>query len=107
MSRRVNLDAAHKARAEKVDDPPIVELGGKEFTLPAGLPAIVLVGLARARREELDGFEEALEGLFGDRTREVLELGLELDDFDVIIEQAYGEDPGEATASGTSSSSTS
>lgn len=99
--RRVDLDAARRARAEKLEDPPVVVLEGSEFRLPAGIPAAVLVGLARARRGELDGIEEALEGLFGDRFADALKLGLELDDFDVIIEQAYGEDPGEASASGT------
>jgi hypothetical protein len=92
--RRIDLDAARKARAETAE-PPVVELGGQEFTLPAGLPAIVAVGLARARRGALDGVEEAFEGLFGDRADEAMRLGLELDDLDVILEQAYGETPGE------------
>lgn len=102
-AKRVDLDAARKARDEKAGDPPVVVLGGVAFTLPAACPALVVVGLARARNGDLDGIEEAIDGLFGDRTDEVLKLGLELEDFDVIFEQAYGEDPGEAEASESSS----
>lgn len=91
--RKIDLDAARRARAELTPDeePPVVTLGGKEFELPIKLPAAVIVGLARVRRREMDGMEDALGGLFGDRLNEVLALGLELDDFDAIIEGAYGD----------------
>lgn len=95
--RKIDLDAARKARAELApeDGLPVVTLGGVEFELPAKLPAAVIVGLARARRRDMAGFEDALVGLFGDRVDEVLRLGLELDDFDAIIEGAYGADDDE------------
>lgn len=98
-TREIDLDAAHKARAEKADDPPAVVLGGERFVLPRSLPALVIVGLARAHREEPGGLEDALAGLFGDQMDRALSLGLELEDLDVILEGAYGEDPGEASAS--------
>lgn len=101
-ARRVNLDHARKARAELQGDPPSVTLGGVDFTLPRACPASVLVGLAHVRSGDLDGFEEALAALFGeDHVAEVLRLGLELEDIDLIIEGAYGDDPGEASASGS------
>lgn len=107
-SRRVaDLDAARKARQETAGDPPVVVLGGREFTLPHALPAAVLTGLAQARRGDLDGFGSALDSLFGDEVEDVLRLGLELADFDVIIEAAYGDEPGNSSGSATSSSSTS
>lgn len=96
---RIDLDALRKARAEKKGDPPVVVLQGREFTLPPALPALVVVGLARARRKDLEGLEEAFEALFGADVGDALRLGLELDDLDVIIEQAYGDDTGEAPAS--------
>lgn len=101
--RGVDLDAARRARAEADDgDAPYVILARQRFDLPRRLPALVLVGLARARLGQLEGFEDALMGLFGERTKEALLLGLELDDFDAIIEGAYGDDPGEAAASAPS-----
>lgn len=101
MSRRVDLNAAHNARREVEGERPIVELGDSSFELPASPPAAVSVGLARARRGDLDAVEAVFRSLFGDRLDEVLELGLELADVDVILEQAYGEDQGEAPASAT------
>lgn len=102
-AKRIDLDAARKARAEKRgktgDGPPVVVLGGREFTLPPALPALVVVGLARARRKDLDGLEDCFEALFGPDVDAALRLGLELDDLDLIIEDAYGDDPGEAPAS--------
>lgn len=100
QGKRVDLDAAHKARAEKVPA-PVVKLGGEEFVLPSGTPAVLVIGLARAANEDLDGVEEALTALFGDRTPEVLKLGFAVEDIEVILEQAYSESAGEAPASGS------
>lgn len=100
--RRVaDLDAARKARAETAGEPPLVVLGGREFTLPPSLPAAVIAGLAQARRGDLEGFDVALRSLFGDEVDDVLRLGLELADFDVIIESAYGDEPGNSPGSAT------
>lgn len=95
--RKVDLDAARRARSELEEKPeaPVVTLGGIDFELPPKLPAAVIVGLARARRRDMDGFEDALTGLFGTRVDEILRLGLELEDFDAIIEGAYGDDDDE------------
>lgn len=105
--KRIDLNAAHKARAEKRAAPPVVLLGDQEFTLPSSLPALAIVGLARTRQKDDDGhgstegLEECFTALFGDRADEVLKLGLELDDLELIFEEAYGEDPGESSASGS------
>lgn len=98
----VNLDAAHKARAEQAGPPPVVVIGGKEFELPPSVPASVVIGLGRVRNEDFEGFKDVLDGLFGDEhADEVLALGLELEDIDVIFEACYGEPVGEAPASGS------
>jgi hypothetical protein len=98
-ARRVDLSAARKAREEQKADPPVVVLGKEEFTLPPTLPALTLVGLARARRGEFDGIEDVVESLFGEQSNRVLALGLEVEDIDDIITGAYGEDSGEEPAS--------
>lgn len=92
--RKIDLDAARRARneLEGFDSGPIVTLGGIDFELPPKLPASVIVGMARAQRREMAGFEEALAGLFRDRVGDVLLLGLELEDLDTIIEGAYGDE---------------
>lgn len=124
--RKIDLDAARRAKAELTpeQDPPVVTIGGKEYVLPVKMPAAVIVGLARARRRDVGGFEEALRSLFGPATPEeaiaagelsekhapadlekldlvkirldeILAAGLELDDLDLIIEGAYGDEDDE------------
>lgn len=102
--RTIDLDAVRKARAEAdgATPPPVVRLGGKDFPLPPALPALVVVGLGRAHAGDFTGFDDVIVGLFGEASApEVLKLGLELDDFDVILEQAYGDGMGEASGSAT------
>lgn len=130
--RKIDLDAARRAQAELTpgQDPPVVTIGGKDYVLPVKMPAAVIVGLARARRRDVGGFEEALRALFGPATPdeavaagalpekhapadlekidlvrirldEILSAGLELDDLDLIIEGAYGdEEDAEAVTAG-------
>ena len=87
-------------------------MGGKEFTLPPGLPALVLVALARtqggddeagSKEEKLQELYDCFEALFGDRTDEIMRLGLQVEDLELIMDEAYGEGPGESSASESSS----
>lgn len=96
--KRIDLDAVHKARDEELGDPTETVLGGVTFTLPASLPAIVLIGMGRVQNGDLEGFADVLTGLFGDRGDEAARLGLELDDIELIVEEAYelGEEPASA-----------
>lgn len=91
--RKIDLDAARRARSELTPDaePPVVTIGGKDYELPEKLPAAVIVGMARAARKEIDGFVEAIEGLFGANTSAVLAAGLELEDVNAILESVYGD----------------
>lgn len=100
MTRRVDLDAARKAREEAQGEPSVVVLGGREFTLPPSPPAAFLVGLGRLQKGDLSGTEEALQSLFGDQVDDILRLGLEIEDLGPIVNEAYGIDLGEASASG-------
>ncbi len=102
MSRRVDLNAARKARAEVQQvEPVLVELGDREFELPPRLPAAVPYGLAQMANGQAEGFELAVRALFGDRVLEALAAGLEVDDLSEIA-SLYGGDPGNSSASGSS-----
>ena len=97
--RTIDLDASRRARSEaKGEEDTIgVLLKGVEFEIPADMPALVLVGMGRLEHKELDGFEDLMVALFGDRATEAMRLGLDLADIEVLITDAY--DVGEAPAS--------
>lgn len=99
--KRIDLDAARRARQEEKGDPVEVAFAGEVFELPPSLPAVVLIGVARLQHGAMDGFEDLLIGLFGERSDEVARLGLDLDDIELVIEQGY--DLGESPASAKSS----
>lgn len=97
--KRINLDAARRARQEEKGEPVEVEFGGQTFELPPSLPAIVLIGMGRLQHGELDGFEDLLIGLFGAKADEVAKLGFDLDDLELVVAEGY--DLGESPASET------
>jgi hypothetical protein len=100
--RRVDLNAAHKARREAgATEGPVVELGDLSFVLPVSLPASVPYGLSQMANGEAEGFGIAVKALFGDRVLEALAAGLEVEDLNEIA-ALYGEDPGNSSASGSS-----
>lgn len=105
--RRVDFDALHRARQEADDDCPVAIFGGIEYKLPASPPAAALVGIGRMQSGNLAGLEEALVALFGDNLQTILDAGFDMEDFGPIFQDLYGIDPGESSASGGSSSTTS
>lgn len=95
--RKIDLDAAQRARKELIPDtpPPVVVIGEKEFELPAKLPGRVPVLLAYVRKGRLEFLADALVELFGDKADEVVARGFEAGDVDAVLEGAYGDETGE------------
>lgn len=103
-AKRINLDEARKARAEKDGEPPVITLGGIDFKLPPAAPLAALVGFAEAQDGDLRGVTRAIRALFGVEADKALDLGLDLADLELVLD-AYNddddeEDSGEASASG-------
>lgn len=97
MTKKVDLDAARRARTETQEEPVVATLGGVDYELPPSLPAIVLIGVGRLQRGQLDGFEDVLEGMFGAKWEEAVKGGFDLDDLELLLAEVY--DLGEAPAS--------
>lgn len=107
--RRIDLDAARKARAEArgVVGGPVVVLEGEEFELPAELPMGALASFGalfavaangdedsdRVHLEALGSLEETASSLFGGAWGRLKEKGLSFPDLEVLLEgalAAYG-----------------
>lgn len=110
-SRRIDLDAARRARAEQRGDPPVIILAGKEWTLPAELPADVVTSFGMVVRGDVAALEDAMTSLFAGQypalKAAALETGTPLswEDEKYLLEsvlQEYGFDLPESSASGDS-----
>lgn len=109
-SRRVNLDAARQARAEKHGPAPVVVLEGEEYELARELPMDAIIVVAEEMGRE-DGrppdpaiVTSALEGLFG-RHWPTLRSKLSVQDSMFVLTQIlemYGTDLPERSASASS-----
>lgn len=109
-TRRIDLDAARAARAEKRGPAPVVVLDGKEYELPPELPGHVVTAFGMAMKGEVDSLEAAVRDLFGEHYEEISKARLSFDDQMVLLEgalAAYDFELPESSASGGSSSSTS
>lgn len=103
--RRIDLDAARKARAEQRGEPPVVILGGAEYELPAELPAGVVTAFGMVMRGDVSQLDVALAELFGDRLAELKANRLSWDDEKELLDQTlneYGFDLPESSASARS-----
>lgn len=122
--RVIDLDAARAARAEKLGPAPVVRFLGREWPLPAEIPAIAVHAIGELvtmdvdpdHLEDLDPrtmvlFGQAIESLFGGQwgplNKAARKAGtpLSLPDEAVLLEGAmvaYGLDLGESPASASS-----
>jgi hypothetical protein len=93
-----DLDAAKAARLEARGEPRLFLFGGQKFELPPELPAEFAY--------LLDDAKEALQYLLGDQFDDFWAQRPSAQDLiDLVgwISKTYGSDPGESTASGSSS----
>lgn len=98
-SRRVDLDAIRRARAEKALPPPTVRFAGREWTLAPGPPASVLIGVGELQEGQLSGLRDVIGGIFGpDNIDAILAAGFDVEDLEPVL-GAYGLDVGESSAS--------
>lgn len=104
--RRIDLDAARRARAEERGDPPVVVVGGKEYPLPAEMPADVVTAFGMVARGDVAALNGALLELFGEENLAAIKAtGLSWDDEKFLFESAveeYGFDLPGSSASGAS-----
>lgn len=63
--RRIDLDAARKARLEKKGEPPVVLFNGKSYVLPLELPADAVTSIGMLSRGDMGALDGVLEGMFG------------------------------------------
>lgn len=104
--RVLDLDAARQARLEKKGPPPVIRQGGKDWTLPAELPADVVTGFGMAQRGDISGLDSALASLFGDQYDAFKAEGLSWPDEQALLEgvlELYGFDLPGSSASAPSS----
>lgn len=97
--RRIDLNAARQARAEKSSGPIEVELGDHVFEIPAEMPVFFLVDLASGERAA-----DGLASLVGaDRVDDLRSTGLSDKDIEDLMKLAYeADDVGESGASDSS-----
>jgi hypothetical protein len=109
--RKIDLDAARRARAETRGEAPVIVLAGREWTLPAELPADVVTSFGMVVRGDVAALEDAMTALFAgqypDLKAAALAAGTPLswEDEKYLLEsvlQEYGFDLPESSASGTS-----
>jgi hypothetical protein len=103
--RRIDLDAARRARAEQRGDPPVVVVGGKEYELPAELPGEVVTSFGLVVRGDVSALDSAIGSLFGDKFGEIKAVGLSWEDEKYLLEsvlEEYGFELPESSASGAS-----
>lgn len=83
--RVIDLDKQRAARAELAADPPVIVLGGEEFSLPPEMP---LTFLDEAQR---GNFVVALRELLGEEpAAKLLAMGFSLKDFTALFEEIDG-----------------
>lgn len=85
--RRVDLNAARAARAGKKGQAPRVDLGDRQFLLPAELPVEVITAFGMMQQSDLAGMTDAVGALFGDQWAEVKKLGFSVDDLLELLSQ--------------------
>lgn len=105
-TRVIDLDAARAARAETRGEPIVVRLGGKDYPLPAELPADVVTSFGMVMRGDVAALNDALVSLFGPELPAIKAVGLSWEDEKLLLEQTlelYGFDLPESSASAASS----
>jgi hypothetical protein len=109
-ARKIDLDAARRARLEQRGPAPVVTVNGKDYELPAELPADVVTAFGLVQRGDVSALEAALEALFAGKLAELkadsVAAGAPLswDDLVFLIESAvdeYGLDLPGSRASGS------
>lgn len=113
--RRIDLDAARRARDEKKGEPPVVVFGGEEYELPRELPAEAVHAFGQLVAGDPSGLVAGIEALFGEAwtnlqaAAKAAGRALSFDDEIFLLEaalQEYGFDLPESPASGASSANT-
>ena len=103
MPRSIDLDARRAQR-----EPVTVTASGKSFELPPFLPAYISVSMmklfnATANPEgAVGGMREAYAALFGEERADEAMQSIGMDELQVIMEDAYGVNAGELSASPSS-----
>lgn len=104
-ARRIDLDAARAARAEKVGEAPVVVLEGVEYVLPRELPMeAVLVVAEDLTKPNPKTVRAAMEAIFGDHWP-TLRPKLSVADSMLVLTgvlELYGTDLPESAASASS-----
>ena len=108
--RRIDLDAARKARDEErrsqgIDAPPVAVIGGTEYVLPAELPADVVTSFGMVVRGDVAALEDAMSALFAGNLPAIKAHGLSWEDEKYLLEETlkeYGFELPESSASGDS-----
>lgn len=111
--RRIDLDAARKARREKQGPPPVIVFFGEEYPLPRSLPAEVIDLCGAVASGDYTAVTVAMRVLLGGLVYEKVEAKakaegdpLELEDVTFLLESAlevYGVTLPESKASGSPS----
>lgn len=110
VERRIDLDAARKARREKQGPPPVIVFFGEEYALPRSLPAEVIDLCGAVAGGDYTAVTVAMRVLLGGPVYEKVQEKakaegdpLELEDVTFLLESAlevYGVTLPESTASG-------
>ena len=103
--RRLDLDAARAARAEKAGPAPVVVLEGVEYELPRELPMEAVLAVAEdLRKPNPATVRAAMEAIFGDHWA-TLRSKLSVSDSMLVLTgvlELYGTDLPESEASASS-----
>jgi hypothetical protein len=95
--RRIDLDAARKARLEKKGPAPVVHVAGQDWTLPLELPADVVTAVGMLTKGDVSAFDLAVDGIFGGQLEAIKVAAqdagqpLSWDDVVFLLESVVGE----------------
>lgn len=88
VSRVIDVDAHRAARLEQLGPPPVLRIGGTDYTLPPEMPAQVITAFGALQDGDITGLDGGLRALLGDAYEAVIDESTAFADLEFVITAA-------------------